>query len=184
MRTLGLIGSAAGGVERIRPALIEPAIARGWRVAVTLTPTAGGWLRPLGEIERIEQVTDLPCRVEPRQPTDARPHPPIDCYLVCPASANTVAKLALGLADNQALTTLGEAIGTPEMPVVVFPKINVTHVRHPAWRSHTETLATAGVQLLTGDDYWPLQGPRSGQTPEIPWSKILEAAEAATTQRP
>ena len=32
-RTLGLIGSAAGGLERIRPALIEPAIARGWQVA-------------------------------------------------------------------------------------------------------------------------------------------------------
>lgn len=44
MSALGLIGSAAGGLERIRPALIEPAIARGWQVAVTLTPT-GGWIR-------------------------------------------------------------------------------------------------------------------------------------------
>ncbi|MEV0049659.1 hypothetical protein AB0H34_04070 [Saccharopolyspora shandongensis] len=58
-RTLGLIGSA-GGVEQIRPALIEPAIAQDWRVAVTLTPAAGAWLRELGEVERIEQVTGLP----------------------------------------------------------------------------------------------------------------------------
>ncbi|MEV0705240.1 flavoprotein [Saccharopolyspora sp. NPDC050389] len=176
VRTLGLIGSAAGGVEQIRPALIEPAIARGWRVAVTLTPAAGAWLRALGEVERIEQVTGLPCRVEPRLPGAGRPHPPIDRYLACPATANTVAKLALGLADNQALTTLGEAMGTPGIPVVVFPKINVTQVRHPAWKSHVETLRQADVQLLTGDDYWPLQGPRNDQALEIPWLKILDAA--------
>ncbi|MBB5154565.1 flavoprotein [Saccharopolyspora phatthalungensis] len=177
-RTLGLIATAAGGVERIRPALIEPAMARGWQVAVTLTPTAGRWLRALGETERIEQVTGLPCRVESRLPSDGRPHPPIDCYLACPTTANTVAKLALGLADNQALTTLGEAIGTPEIPVVVFPKINITQVRHPAWKSHVETLTAAGVRLLTGDEYWRLYGPRNDQAQEIPWSRILEAAEA------
>ncbi|PKW13113.1 flavoprotein [Saccharopolyspora spinosa] len=175
--TLGLIGSAAGGVEKIRPALIEPAIARGWRVAVTLTPTAGWWLREFGETERIEQVTGLPCRVESRLPSDGRPHPPIDCYLACPATANTVVKLALGIADNQALTTLGEAIGTPETPVVIFPKINITQVRHPAWKSHTETLREAGVELLTGDDYWPLHDPREKR--EIPWLQILDAAESA-----
>ena len=39
-RTLALIGSAAGGVEHIRAELVEPALSRGWRVAVTLTPTA------------------------------------------------------------------------------------------------------------------------------------------------
>jgi hypothetical protein len=172
---LGLIGSAAGGVEQIRRALVDPAISRGWRVAVTLTPTAGSWLRALGEVELIEQATGLPCRVESRLPGDTRPHPPIDCYLACPATANTVAKLALGIADNQALTTLGEAIGTPEIPVVIFPKINITQVRHPAWKSHEQTLTEAGVRLLTGEDYWPLNGPRSTETPEIPWSKILRA---------
>lgn len=176
-RTLGLISSAAGGLERIRPALIEPAIARDWRVAVTLTPTAGTWLQDSGELEQIEAVTGLPVRVQPRMPTETSPHPSIDCYLVCPASSNTVAKLALGIADNQALTTVCEAIGGEVVPVVVFPRINAAHARQPAWNSHITALRGAGVHLLVGDEYWPLHEPRSAPGKELPWTKILDAVE-------
>lgn len=174
--TLGLIGSAAGGAEEIRPSIVEPALARGWRVAVTLTPTAATWLdnRELG---KIEQLTGLPCRTAPRKPTERSPHPPIDCYLVCPASANTVAKLALGLADNQALTTVCEAIGAQSVPVVVFPRINAAHARQPAWNSHVEALRGAGVHLLMGDDYWPLHEPRSAPDTDLPWVKVLDAVD-------
>ncbi|WP_277676370.1 flavoprotein [Saccharopolyspora rectivirgula] len=181
MSALGLIGSAAGGLERIRPALIEPAIARGWQVAVTLTPTGGTWLQASGEIERIEKVTGFPCRVLPRLPGEPSPHPPIDCYLVCPASANTVAKLALGLGDNQALTTVCEAIGAQTVPVVVFPRINAAHARQPSWDSHIEKLRNAGVHLLMGDEYWPLHEPRSAPGKDLPWGKILDAVEEITT---
>src|SRR3712207_6388656 len=109
-RVLGLIGCAAGGLELIRPRLIEPALAEGWRVAVTVTPTAAEWLRAGGELEEIEKTTGLPVRSQPRLPNEASPHPAVDCFAVVPATANTVAKLALGLADNQALTQLCEAL--------------------------------------------------------------------------
>ncbi|SDP74211.1 Flavoprotein [Actinopolyspora xinjiangensis] len=179
--TLGLIGSAAGGLENIRTSLVEPAIARGWQVAVTLTPTAGTWLEDTGERERIEAATGLPCRVAPRMPRETSPHPPIDCFLVCPASANTVAKLALGLADNQALTTVCEAIGTQSVPIVVFPRINAAHARQPAWDSHISALERAGVYLLTGDEYWPLHEPRGAPAgKDLPWSKILDAVDAVS----
>lgn len=176
-RTLALIGSAAGGVEHIRTELIEPALARGWRVAVTLTPTAGSWLEASGEVDRIAEVTGLPCRVEPRMPSEPSPHPPIDCYLVCPATANTVSKLALGLGDSQAMTTAVEAIGAGTAPVVVFPTVNAAHHRHPAWKSHTATLQDAGVHLLTGDDLWQPHEPRSGLGQKIPWSLILSSLD-------
>ena len=174
--TLGLIGSAAGGLETLRSSLVEPAMERGWRVAVTLTPTAGTWLDSTGERDRIERVTGLPCRVQPRMPSEARPHPPIDCYLVCPASSNTVAKLALGLSDNQALTTVCEAIGGQDVPVAVFPRINAAHARQPAWNSHIEALRSAGVHLLMG--YLPLHEPRSAPDEDLPWQQILDAVEA------
>ncbi|SDR05115.1 flavoprotein [Actinopolyspora saharensis] len=179
--TLGLIGSATDGLENIRTALVEPAIERGWQVAVTLTPTAGTWLEDTGELARIEAATGLPCRVAPRMPREASPHPPIDCFLVCPASANTVAKLALGLADNQALTTVCEAIGVQSVPIVVFPLVNAAHVRHPAWNAHLAALREAGVHLLTGDEYWPLHEPRSAPAgKDLPWDKILDAVESAS----
>jgi hypothetical protein len=129
---LGVVASSAGGVETLRTGLVEPAIALGWRVAVTLTPTAGRWLRSTGEADRLEELTGLRVRDEPRVPGESRPHPNVDCYVVAPASANTVAKLASGIADNQALTQVGEALGTIGLPVVVFPRVNAAHARHPA----------------------------------------------------
>ncbi|WP_200886709.1 flavoprotein [Phaeacidiphilus oryzae] len=178
---LGVVGSAAGGVEHLRTGLVEPALAEGWQVAVTLTPTAGRWLRESGELDRLEKVTGLPVRDAPRMPGDARPHPPVDCYVVAPASANMVAKLALGIMDNQALTQVGEAIGTHGLPVVVFPRVNAAHARHPAWKQHLAALREAGVSLVYGPDVWPLYEPREAAPGRgLPWSAILAAANQST----
>ncbi|UWE12148.1 flavoprotein [Actinacidiphila bryophytorum] len=157
---LGVVGSAAGGLEDLRSGLVAPAIERGWRVAVTLTPTAGAWLRRIGEVERLEKLTGLLVRDQPRFPGEPRPHPQVDCFAVAPASANTVAKLADGLADNQALTQVSEALGTLDLPVVVFPRVNAAHTRHPARRRHMEALREADVRLIYGLDIWPLYEPR------------------------
>lgn len=174
---VGVIGCAAGGVEDIREALVEPLIERGRRVAVTVTPTAARWLDAAGEIERLERVTGLPVRSEPRLPGEERPHPPVDVFVVAPASASTVAKLALGIGDNQALSPVCEALGS--LPIVVFPRVNAAHTRHPAWRGHLEALRQAGVELIYGDDVWPLHEPRSGPGKHLPWSAIIEAVERA-----
>lgn len=157
-------------------------MARGWRVAVTLTPTAGRWLRANGEAGRLEALTGLQVRDQPRLlPGDPRPHPNPDCYVVAPASANSVAKLALGIADNQALTQVGEALGMPEVPVVVFPCVNAAHVRHPAWKRHVAALREADVRLVHGPDVWPLREPRAAASRRgLPWAAVLEAIDDAT----
>ncbi|MEU8872552.1 flavoprotein [Stenotrophomonas sp. NPDC087984] len=179
---LGVVGTGAGGVESLRMGLVEPAMARGWQVAVTLTPTAGEWLRAIGEVERLEKMTGLPVRDAPRLPGEARPHPQVDCYVVAPASANTVAKLATGIADNQALTQVCEAIGTAGLSVVVFPRVNAAHARHPAWRGHLATLREAGVRLVYGPDVWPLYEPREAPSGrELPWTAVLDAADETAT---
>lgn len=178
---LGVVGSAAGGVEQLRRGLVEPAIARGWQVAVTLTPTAGVWLRATGELERLEQLTGHPVRDEPRLPGEARPHPSADCFAVAPATANTVAKLATGVADNQALTQVGEAIGTVGVPVVIFPRVNAAHARHPVWKRHLAVLQEAGVKLVYGPDVWPLYEPREAPSGRLlPWTAVLDAVERAS----
>lgn len=68
-------------------------------------------------------------------------------FLFAPASANSVAKLALGIADNQALTVLGDVLGAPGITIVVAYQIQDTRVHHPAWQRHLGTLAEAGVTL-------------------------------------
>ena len=179
-RTLGLISSASGGIERIRQELVEPLLHDGWQVAVTLTPTAGVWLRENGETDAIQDLTGFPVRVESRLPSEKSGHPLVTCYAVVPASANTVAKLALGIADNQALTTVCEALGTHGMPVVIFPRVNAAHARQPAWLSHIAALRSVGADLVYGDDVWPLHEPRSAPSRDLPWEQIRQRIKAAS----
>src|ERR1700759_4002903 len=178
-RVLGVVVSGAGGVEDLVPGLVVPAIDAGWTVTVTATPTAARWLGESGALVEVEKVTGYSVRSGSRLPHETSPHPPVDCYVVAPASANTVAKLALGIADNQALTQVNEAIGTLGLPVVVFPRVNAAHVRHPSWANHLDALRRAGVHLVYGDDVWPLYEPRQAGPRELPWSAVLDAAEKA-----
>lgn len=179
-RALGLVACAAGGLEELRTQLIEPMQENGWTVAVTTTPTASTWLRASGEFDKIETVTGFPIRHEPRLPTELSPHPQVDCYAVVPATANTVAKLALGIADNQALTSVCEAIGNRNPPIVIFPRINAAHARHPAWPQHIAALREAGVHLVYGEDIWPLHEPRSAPNRSLPWREIRQTIEGTT----
>lgn len=78
---VGVVGCGAGGVEELRTGFVEPGIARGWRIGVTLTPTASVWLDSIGEIERLADTTGLPVRSAPRLPTEDSPHPKVDCYV-------------------------------------------------------------------------------------------------------
>ena len=176
MSTIAVIAAAAGGVETIRGGLVEPLLREGHTVAVTLTPTAGAWLKDIGEHVRLERATGLPVRDQPRLPRQASPHPPIDIYVAAPLTANSTAKLALGIADNQAMTVLTEAIGTAA-PMIVFPRINAAHARHPTWSDHLSRLQSAGVNLVVGDQVWPLAQPRAADAQELPWAAVLTAVK-------
>lgn len=174
MATIGVVASAAGGIEQLREGLIEPLIGDGHTVAVTLTPTAASWLERSGESDKIASLTGLPVRSAPRFPDEDSPHPTVDLYVAAPWSAASTAKLALGIADNQALTALCESIAT--VPMVVFPRINAAHARQPAWSDHIERLRAGGVHLIYGHEVWPLAEPRSSGPRYLPWQAILAAA--------
>ncbi len=182
---VGLVACAAGGLRTIRAGFVEPALRQDWRVAVTLTPTASQWLSSGGEeLARIEQATELPVRDRQRLPHEPRPHPELACCVVAPASANTVAKLALGISDNQALATANEAIGDPGVPVIVFPRVSTAHVRHPAWAGHLDALRSVGVHLVYGESVWPLDEPRQGPPGgrPLPWAAILDLISQITSR--
>lgn len=149
---LCLVASGCFGVERrLRPELAQPAVRRGWRLAVTLTPTAAAWLDATGELAALRELTDLPVRSVGRMPGEPSPYGVADCYLFAPASANSIAKLALGIADNQALTQLCEAVGTPDVPVLLRPQAGQPQRGHPAFASHLATLESAGVRISDAD---------------------------------
>ncbi len=70
-----------------------------------------------------------------------------DVYLIAPASANTLAKLAAGLADNL-LTSCALAA---TCPVVIAPAMNNHMYEHPATQSNLELLRTRGVHVIEPD---------------------------------
>lgn len=144
-RVLGLVACAAGGVDRLRAELVEPLVADGWTVGITLTATAARWLEP--ELPALEELTGLPVRWTSRLPAEPRPHPDPTCFAVVPATANYTAKLALGISDSQALTPVCEALGGA-VPVVLAPRVNALNAGHPAWPAHLAALRSAGVHLL------------------------------------
>ncbi|TDQ01171.1 flavoprotein [Labedaea rhizosphaerae] len=161
---LGLIASAGGGVERrLRPELAEPAVARGWTLAVTLTPTAARWLAATGELAKLQSLTDLPVRSEPRMPGQPKPYPMPSAFVFAPATANSVAKLALGIADSQALTAACEAVGA-RVPMVVRPQAGDAQRGHPAFAGHVKALREAGVLV-------------SDEPPEVGWEPMLDLLE-------
>jgi phosphopantothenoylcysteine decarboxylase/phosphopantothenate--cysteine ligase len=71
-----------------------------------------------------------------------------DAYLIAPASANTIARLAGGLADSL-LTTAALAAGGPEgIPVLIAPAMNDRMYHHPATQANLALLAERGVIVV------------------------------------
>ena len=67
-----------------------------------------------------------------------------DVYVIAPASANTIAKLAAGLADN----LLCNAALAATCPLLVAPAMNVNMWEHAATRANIATLRTRGVTVI------------------------------------
>jgi phosphopantothenoylcysteine decarboxylase/phosphopantothenate--cysteine ligase, prokaryotic len=67
-----------------------------------------------------------------------------DLFVVAPASANTIAKLALGLADDLLSTV---ALAT-EAPLLVAPAMNTVMWEKPITQQHAETLKARGVGFI------------------------------------
>jgi phosphopantothenoylcysteine decarboxylase/phosphopantothenate--cysteine ligase len=98
-----------------------------------------------------------------------------DVYAIVPASANTVAKLANGLADN----LLTSAALASAAPLVLAPAMNHKMWRHPATQANVETLRLRGATIVPpGEGMLASKGEwGEGRLAEPP--EILTAIEAA-----
>ncbi len=67
-----------------------------------------------------------------------------DVFLIAPASANTIAKLAAGLADN----LLCSCALAASCPLVLAPAMNNRMYEHAATRANLATLAARGVRII------------------------------------
>lgn len=97
-----------------------------------------------------------------------------DLVVVCPATANLMAKAAHGLADDLASTTL---LAT-DKAVLMAPAMNVRMWTHPATQANVKTLRSYGVTVMEPDEGEMACGEFGpGRLPEP--VRIADAIEAA-----
>ncbi len=84
-----------------------------------------------------------------------------DVYLIAPASANTLAKLAAGAADNLVTTAALAAA----CPVVVAPAMNNRMYLNPATQANLRTLEERGVTVVPPGDGRACLARRAGRGP-------------------
>jgi phosphopantothenoylcysteine decarboxylase / phosphopantothenate---cysteine ligase len=153
-----LLGVSGGIAAYKAVEVVRLATAAGHVVRVVQTPAS---LNFVGRAT-FEGVTGAPVLVDEFEPDPARgafpgdpapEHAPIshlelvrrcDAFAVVPASANTIAKLAGGHADN----LLTSAALACRAPVVVAPAMNSAMWEHPATRANIETLLMRGARLV------------------------------------
>jgi phosphopantothenoylcysteine decarboxylase/phosphopantothenate--cysteine ligase len=97
-----------------------------------------------------------------------------DLVIVAPATANTLAKMAAGLADD----LLGTTLLATTAPVVVAPAMHTEMWRHPATAANMATLRARGVQVV-GPEEGALTGGDSGPGRMSEPDAILAAAYGA-----
>ncbi|GIX08843.1 bifunctional phosphopantothenoylcysteine decarboxylase/phosphopantothenate--cysteine ligase CoaBC [Elioraea sp.] len=106
----------------------------------------------------------------------AREH---DLIVVAPASADLIAKMALGLADDLASTVL---LATTR-PILAAPAMNPTMWSHPATQAHIATLRARGVTVV-GPAEGEMAEPESGPGRLVEPPELLAAIRAALAAGP
>ncbi|MCE5320681.1 MAG: bifunctional phosphopantothenoylcysteine decarboxylase/phosphopantothenate--cysteine ligase CoaBC [Bacteroidales bacterium] len=140
---LGITGSIAAYKAAL---LVRALVKQGAEVRVIMTEMAKQFITPL----TMATLSKNPILVEFYNPEngDWNSHISLgmwaDAYLIAPASANTIAKMATGVADNLLLTTYLSA----RCPVIVAPAMDVDMYLHTATQNNIETLALRGVKII------------------------------------
>ena len=142
---LGVTGSIAAHRAADLTSLLTK---QGFAVHVVLTADAQRFITPLPfkTLSRHPVVTDLYDEEEGWQPTHIRLADEADLLLVAPATANFIAKLAHGLADD-ALSCLALALN-PRAKILIAPAMNGKMWQHPATQQNVATLTARGVEFI------------------------------------
>ncbi len=140
---LGVTGSIAAYKAA---ALARQLVRAGAEVRVVMTPLAKQFITPL----TMATLSKHPILVEFFDPENGAWNSHIslgewaDCLLIAPATANTLAKMATGVADNLLLTTYLSA----RCEVVVAPAMDLDMYAHAATQANLATLAARGVRIV------------------------------------
>lgn len=142
-----IIVGVTGGIAAYKTAiLVRELVKRGAEVKVIMTEKAKEFITPL----TLATLSRNPVLVDFFDPTDGRWNSHVslglwaDAYIIAPATANTLAKMAHGMADNLLTTTYLSA----RCPIFAAPAMDLDMYAHVATQENLQTLRNRGVQLI------------------------------------
>ncbi|MDX2133334.1 MAG: bifunctional phosphopantothenoylcysteine decarboxylase/phosphopantothenate--cysteine ligase CoaBC [Saprospiraceae bacterium] len=138
---LGISGSIAAYKAAV---LVRLLVKQGAEVQVLMTDAAAGFISPL----TLSTLSKRPVFTGVHAESAWNNHVELglwaDAFVVAPASANTLAKMAHGLCDN----ILSAVYLSARCPVWIAPAMDVDMWHHPATRDNLARLAQHGVQVI------------------------------------
>lgn len=139
-----LIGISAGIAAYKIPLLIRNLRKKQCSVKVVITPNA----KELVGVEALRTLSGFPVYTDSSSEYDMehiRLSEWADTYLIAPATANTIAKITHGIADNL-LTSL--ALSIPEHRLIITPAMNTIMWQNQATQENLATLKRRGIKVL------------------------------------
>jgi phosphopantothenoylcysteine decarboxylase/phosphopantothenate--cysteine ligase len=171
-----------GGIAAYKAAiLVRLLVKEGAEVRVVMTPLAKQFITPL----TLATLSKNPILVEFFDPENGAWNSHVDLglwadlYVIAPATANSMAKMAHGIADNLLLTTYLSI----RCPVLIAPAMDLDMFTHPATQQNIEILRKRGVHIVepaSGELASGLEGKGRMEEPEnilVAVKKILNAAQ-------
>ncbi|MDH6236884.1 bifunctional phosphopantothenoylcysteine decarboxylase/phosphopantothenate--cysteine ligase CoaBC [Cryobacterium sp. CG_9.6] len=170
-----IVVGITGGIAAYKAVnIVRAFVLNGDSVHVVATPAA---LRFIGK-PTLEAISRHPVYSELYEGVDEVRHVAIgqsaDLIVVAPATANTIAKLAAGLADD----LLGNTILASTAPLVIAPAMHTEMWNNPATVANIATLRSRGITIV-GPGYGRLTGQDVGAGRMEEPDTIVAAAEAA-----
>ncbi len=147
MRGKHIIIGVTGSIAAYKvAALVRLLVKEGAEVKVVMTELAKQFITPL----TMATLSKHPVMVEFYNPENGDWHSHVDMglwadlYLIAPATANTIGKMAHGIADNLLLTTYLSA----KCPVMVAPAMDLDMYRHAATQRNLDILREYGNLII------------------------------------
>ncbi|MGD0816172.1 MAG: flavoprotein [Verrucomicrobiota bacterium] len=149
MRAKNVILGVTGSIAAYKAADLASALVKaGCEVHVVMTPDALRFVTalPFKTLSRHPVVTDLYDEAEGWKPSHIQLADQADMLLIAPATANTLAKLACGLAGD-ALGCIALALNT-DAKMLIAPAMNGKMWLHPATQANVAILKQRGAQFI------------------------------------
>src|SRR5215469_13327574 len=144
-----IVLGVTGSIAAFKAAELASQLAKqGCDIHVVLTADALRFITPLPfkTLSRHPVITDLYDEEEGWKPTHIKLADEADLLLIAPATANTLAKLSLGLA-NDALSCIALALNA-EAKILIAPAMNGKMWLHPATQQNVATLKSRGAEFI------------------------------------